>query len=150
MYVFTSFHLKSFFQPHVSSIHFSKCHQSILCSANVEIFKDTASGLYLAPSDCANIYNVLFLTYPRSAEAGNVYVAFLDYEQWVEGVLKRKQKNRPGVTKGRRAAIVWPSISIVWPSTICFYCVAQNHMLVGVSLSAICFYCVGQNRLFLL
>jgi len=26
----------------------------------------------------------------------------------------------------------------------------QNHMLVGVSLSAICFYCVGQNRLFLL
>ena len=75
MYVFTSFHLKSFFQPHAPSIHFSKFHQSILRSANVEIFKD----LCLTPSDCANIYNVLFLTYRRSAEANSVYVALLDY-----------------------------------------------------------------------
>src|SRR6218665_2958811 len=45
--VFTSFHLKSVFQPHVPSIHFSKFHQSILRSANVEIFKD----LCLTPSN---------------------------------------------------------------------------------------------------
>src|SRR6218665_2876973 len=32
------------------------------------------------------------------------------------------KKNRPGVTKGHRP-------SIVWPSAICFYCMAQNHML---------------------
>src|SRR6218665_1929133 len=50
--------------------------------------------------------------------------------------------------KGRRPAIVWPSVSIVWPSTICFYCVGQNHMLVGVSLSAICFYCNNNNNNF--
>ena len=80
--------------------------------------------------------------------------------------MKNKQKNRPGVTKGRRPAIVWssvsivcvkkhmfllygskpyagwrkpvchlfllcgarPYVSIVWRSTICFYCVAVCHM----------------------
>src|SRR6218665_685192 len=34
-------------------------------------------------------------------------------------VLKHKQKNRPGVTKGRRLAIVWTSVSIVWLKNIC-------------------------------
>src|SRR6218665_2763885 len=34
-------------------------------------------------------------------------------------VLKDKQKNRPGVTKGRRLGIVWTSVSIVWLKNIC-------------------------------
>jgi len=43
--------------------------------------------------------------------------------------MKDKQKNQPGVTKGHRP-------SIVWPSAICFYCMAQNHMLLWLRWSS--------------
>src|SRR6218665_1929559 len=48
-----------------------------------------------------------------------------------------KQKNRLGVTKDRRRpAIVWPYVSIVWRSAICFYWLA-----VGVGLGHMFLLC---------
>ena len=72
----------------------------------------------------------------------SIVVGILPLEEQTKESARRDKRPRP--------AIVWPSVSSVWPSTICFYYMGQNHLLVGVSLSAICFYCVGRNRLFLL
>src|SRR6218665_2144237 len=55
-------------------------------------------------------------------------------------IVEKQTKESARRDKDRRPAIVWPPVSIVRPSTICFYYMGQNHMLVGVSLSAICFY----------
>src|SRR6218665_3679340 len=68
--------------------------------------------------------------------------------------MKSRQKNRLGVTKDRRPAIVWPYVSIMRRSAICLYwlavgvglghmfllCGARSYVSIGW-LWAICFYC---------
>src|SRR6218665_2362243 len=51
-------------------------------------------------------------------------------KEWVEGGSQSKQKNRPGVTKGRRPSIMWPAVSIVWLKNICWAVCFQKHLLV--------------------
>ena len=58
---------------------------------------------------------------------------------WVVGIRrKRKQKNQPGVTKGRLLAIVWTSVSIVWLKNICWAVCFRKHLSYRLSLKNIC------------